>query len=138
MFNVGKDVENRSWATRIRGRVLIHAAATITQDEWNDAWDFSKPMRHQSHPLISIPDIGWFRSKAGGASFLEGAACGGIVGEVEIVDCVTMSVSPWFVGPYGFVLRNVKPLPFRPLKGRLGFFEVDEVWLYGGRHDLFL
>ena len=48
---------------------------------------------------------------------------GGIVGEAEIVDCVTQSDSPWFEGPYGFVLRNAHPLPFRPCRGRLGFFK---------------
>lgn len=47
---------------------------------------------------------------------------GGIVGEVEIVDCVNRSESPWFFGDYGFVLRNGKTLPFQPCKGALGFF----------------
>lgn len=51
---------------------------------------------------------------------------GGIVGEVEIVDCVQASESPWFFGPWGFVLRNPKPLPFRPWGGTLGFFHVEE------------
>ena len=38
----GKDIENRDWATRFRGRVLIHASKGVTQDEWSDAWEFSK------------------------------------------------------------------------------------------------
>jgi hypothetical protein len=50
---------------------------------------------------------------------------GGIVGEAELVDCVQEHPSPWFSGPYGFVLRKARPLPFRPLAGRLGFFEVE-------------
>lgn len=50
---------------------------------------------------------------------------GGIVGSVEIMDCVGNSVSPWFVGRHGFVLRDPQPLPFRPLRGQLGFFEVE-------------
>lgn len=49
---------------------------------------------------------------------------GGIVGEVEIVDCVNESASPWFVGPYGFELKNQKPLPFQPCSGKLGFFKI--------------
>ena len=48
---------------------------------------------------------------------------GGIVGAAEIVDCVTRSDSPWFFGKFGFVLRNVKPLPFEPCRGQLGFFD---------------
>ena len=48
------------------------------------------------------------------------------MGSVEIVGCVTDSASHWFVGRYGFVLRNPSPLPFTPWKGQLGFFDVPE------------
>lgn len=34
----GKDVENGNWTTRVRGRVLIHAAKGMTLGEYNDAW----------------------------------------------------------------------------------------------------
>jgi hypothetical protein len=44
---------------------------------------------------------------------------------VEIVDCVDIDPSPWFFGEWGYVLKNPKPRPFAPLKGRLGFFNVD-------------
>lgn len=50
---------------------------------------------------------------------------GGIVGMAEIVDCVTESDSEWFFGTYGFVLANVRPLPFIPCKGSLSFFKPD-------------
>lgn len=50
---------------------------------------------------------------------------GGIVGMADIVDCVSGSDSPWFFGPYGFVLENVRPLPFIPCKGALSFFTPD-------------
>jgi hypothetical protein len=50
---------------------------------------------------------------------------GGIVGQVNVVDCVTKSNSLWFGGPFGFVLANPKPLPFRACKGQLGLFEVE-------------
>jgi hypothetical protein len=49
---------------------------------------------------------------------------GGIVGSVEIVDCVTDSDSHWFMGLYGFVLRDPLLLPFTPWRGQLGFFDV--------------
>jgi len=60
---------------------------------------------------------------------------GGIIGEIDIVDCVTESESPWFVGKYGFVLDNPqlydKPIP---CKGRLGFFtpELTDVEVFRG------
>jgi hypothetical protein len=50
---------------------------------------------------------------------------GGIVGIAEIAECVKEHPSPWFFGRYGFVLRNARPLPFRPCVGQLGFFEPN-------------
>ena len=51
---------------------------------------------------------------------------GGIIGEAEVVGCVNgndaASDSPWFVGEWGHMLRNAKPLDFRPCKGALGYF----------------
>lgn len=96
-----KDIENRSWPTRFRGPVLIHAGKKFDgEDDANDwAW-----------PQIERPDD---------------FDMGGIVGEAEIVDCITASPSPWFYGPYGFVIRNARLLPFRPCRGQLGFFVPD-------------
>ncbi|MDR1076088.1 MAG: hypothetical protein LBL59_07310 [Xanthomonadaceae bacterium] len=51
---------------------------------------------------------------------------GGIIGMADVVDCVDDSVSPWFEGPFGLVLRNSVPTTFTPLKGRLGLFNV--IW----------
>ena len=48
---------------------------------------------------------------------------GGIVGVVEIADCVTELDSKWFFGRYGFVLRNARALEFLPCRGALGFFK---------------
>jgi hypothetical protein len=51
---------------------------------------------------------------------------GHIVGQVDIVNCVTESDSTWFQGKYGFVLRN--PVAFDkpwPCKGALGLFNEN-------------
>jgi len=110
IINGGKDIENRSWPTKFRGRVLVHAAKGMTLKEYDEAVDIVK----QINPQIIVPSLPLQR--------------GGIIGSVEIVDCVRQSESPWFFGPCGFVLRDPKLLPFRPLKGALGFFNVsDEV-----------
>ncbi len=58
-------------------------------------------------------------SKAPARNFL----MGGIVGVMEIVDCVSESDSHWFQGEYGFVIENARPLPFIPCKGALSFFK---------------
>jgi hypothetical protein len=54
-------------------------------------------------------------------------AGGCLVGTVEIVDCVRSHPSAFFVGEYGFVLRNPISLPVPvPLKGALGLFDVPD------------
>lgn len=109
ILNAGKDIENRGWPTSVRGRVLVHAAKGMTRGEYEDARDTAM-MNDQ--PRIIFPAF-------------EVLERGGIVGSVEIVDCVSESTSPWFFGRYGFVLRGPKILPFTPWRGQLGFFQVD-------------
>ena len=110
ILNAGKDIENRSWYTSVRGRVLIHASKGMTLAEYEDAIDTSYIIDKTfgELPPFAVLDRG------------------GIIGSVELVDCVKASKSRWFFGPYGFVLRNPVPLPFRPLRGQLGFFEVPD------------
>jgi hypothetical protein len=105
----GKDIENRTWSTKLRGRVLVHAAKGMSRPEY----DASKIVADTNN--VYLPDLENFKR-------------GGIVGSVEIVDCVTESNSPWFFGPYGFVLRDPRPLPFVPMKGMLGFFDCKELF----------
>jgi ASCH domain len=112
IINGGKDIENRDWFTKVRGRVLMHAAKGVTKTEWQGAWGWV----HQI-----APDV-W---EKGCKEILPGTIeRGGIVGSVEIVDCVTRSDSQWFQGRYGFVLRDPQPLPFYPCRGQLGFFRI--------------
>jgi hypothetical protein len=107
ILKAGKDIENRCWSTGFRGRILIHAAKGCTRDEFEDAIEFAEDIldRNITTPLKDLPR-------------------GGVIGSVEIVDCVSTSTSPWFVGEYGFVLRDPRPIEFIPFKGQLGFFDV--------------
>jgi len=105
IIHAGKDIENRSWPTGVRGRVLVHASKGMTRDEYIDA-DF-----FVCDSGINLPPF-------------EELERGGIIGSVEITDCVTESPSLWFFGPYGFVLRNPKPHPFHQMRGQLGFFDA--------------
>jgi len=50
---------------------------------------------------------------------------GAIIGCAELVDIVTRSPSPWFCGPYGFVLDRVRPIDPIPFAGRLRLFVVN-------------
>lgn len=108
----GKDIENRTWTTKFRGRVLLHAAKGMTREEY----EIANELAWEINPRIVLPAFDELKR-------------GGIIGSVEIVDCVTESGSPWFYDGHGFVLRDPQPLPFVPLKGRLGFFEVDPALL---------
>jgi hypothetical protein len=112
ILRAGKDIENRCWQTRFRGRILIHAAKGCTRNEWESAIEFAEDIvdKQINADLKTIPR-------------------GGIIGSVEIVDCVSKHESPWFVGEFGFVLRDPQPLLFVPWKGQLGFFDIPDIAL---------
>lgn len=102
ILHLGKDIENRSWRTEVRGRILIHAGKKIDQK--------SLKLLEYEYSLLVKPEM---------------LTTGGIIGSVEIVTCVTFSSSKWFLGKYGFVLRNPVELPFFPCLGKLNFFDVN-------------
>ena len=103
IVNGHKDIENRSWSTKFRGKFLVHAGKRFDGEgyEWV-----------QDNFRITLPERGEFQR-------------GGIVGVAELVDCVERHRSKWFSGDYGFVLKNARRLRFYPMPGRLGFFKVD-------------
>ena len=110
IMNAGKDIENRVWHTSVRGRILVHAAKGMTRDEYESGID--------ALIMVGVQRV---------LPALTALERGGIVGSVEIVDCVRQSSSRWHAhGQWGFVLRDPQPLPFRPLKGALGFFDVPD------------
>jgi hypothetical protein len=111
IIHADKDVENRDWPTKVRGRILIHAAKTVTIVDWNSAWDFS----YGTDAPRKANEAGLTR---------QNIERGGIIGSVEVYACVTQSSSRWFMGRYGFLLRDPMPLPFTPWRGQLGFFDV--------------
>ncbi len=104
IVNGYKDIENRSWRTNYRGPFLVHAGLKAEQEVYDQVADRLD---------IQLPPPGEIER-------------GGIVGQSTILDGVENHDSPWFFGPYGFVLDKSKPLPFRPMRGRLGFFPVNE------------
>lgn len=98
-----KPVENRKWRTDYRGPLLIHAGKNFdTQGYYWIMENFPKAIP-AGLPLL----------------------LGGIVGRVEMVDCVKSHPSPWFSGPWGHLYINARELGFIPLRGRLGLFEFN-------------
>jgi hypothetical protein len=103
IVNGYKDIENRSWATKYRGSLLIQASARKpSKPEWDD---FNTYARKRG---VAIP---------------EEFDLGGIVGMAHLDDCVEKSRSKWFIGPVGWVLSKPKRLPFVPLRGQLNLFD---------------
>lgn len=100
ILHLGKNIENRSRRTNHRGRFLIHTGKTFDKEG-------ARVLGFMGH---IVPD------------FLQ---TGGIVGEAYITDVVAdADADEWFFGPYGYVLEQVKPLPFVPCLGKLGFFTI--------------
>lgn len=100
----GKPIENRTWSTHLRGPICIHAAKGMTRDEQLTFADFIMQLGMEPPNFAALPR-------------------GGIVGTANLTACVRQHPSPWFFGPWGFVLEDVKPVDFIPCKGALGFFE---------------
>lgn len=129
IVNGFKDIENRDWATTIRGPVLIHAGK---QPDDIATQYVGKGREKEFHPLadpmqkfLAQRGLGDLLHKMYHAHYPENTfEFGGIVGIVTIAGCVGRSSSPWFVGEYGFVLKDARPLPFVPLRGQLGLFDV--------------
>lgn len=75
-----KDIENRTWPTRFRGRVLIHASKTCEKQGWGALSD------EQRFRLVNTEAYRLSPSEL---------PYGAIVGSVEIVDCVINHPSVW-------------------------------------------
>lgn len=105
----GKPVENRTWPTHFTGQFLIHASKKF------DLFGYGWLLEHRDLLTTEIPHRDLFQ-------------CGGFVGRSRIIDCVNRYLSPFFFGPWGFVLTDSHPTIFVPYRGQLGFFDVpDEI-----------
>lgn len=101
-----KDVENRNWRHSYTGPVAIHASKAF--DEAGYEWV------RVNFPEIPMPSRAGFHR-------------GGVVGQALVTGCLIESTSPWFFGPYGYVLSEAERVPFVGMRGRLGFFEAPEI-----------
>lgn len=93
-----KDVENRTWQTNFRGRILIHVSAKPDKG-------FRLPYKVDMPPERSL---------------------GAIIGEVTIVDCISNSLSLWAEdGCFHWILENpvLYEKPITGIKGKLGLWE---------------
>lgn len=127
-----KDIENRTWQTKFRGRVLVHASA-------------KSDSRSHSINNIFTPEQ-WEKMRITGGSNLlwnmikSNWELSAIIGSVEIVDCVQNHESIWaeksfvdvnkkgdekVIEIYNWVLANpvLFAEPILNVKGKLSFWE---------------
>lgn len=105
VFHSGKNIENRTMATSLRGTIAIYASKTFNAERFEDS-DVSK----------------------------DECDFGVILGFVDLVDCITEkdasgALEEWFNGPYGYVLENPrllkKPIPVSPPKGAITWWNLS-------------
>jgi hypothetical protein len=98
-----KDVENRTWKTSYRGKILIHAS---------QKWDTKTILTREQFDLLPSYD-----------TKIPSSA---IIGEVEIIDCIKDSQSIWAMdGHFHWVLANAVlfETPILNVKGKLSFWD---------------
>jgi hypothetical protein len=109
ILHAGKTVENRSWPTRYRGPLLIHASKTRSSYDREAKLDWLKVYG------VELPR--W-----------EEMPTGGLLGIVDLVDCLPVNqtvLSPWVEGPVCWVLAKPRPFPEAvAYRGAQGLFEV--------------
>lgn len=127
-----KNVENRSWNTRVRGDVWVHASKKMTRDDYEGAIE-------TAGLVLGVDPV---------VPRFEEIKRGGIVGRFRIVDVLpprdrqgefelarTKSRSWHFTDSFGFIVRDAKPVPFVPCAGALGFWRVPPAVLAQLRKD---
>ncbi len=122
ILNLGKDIENRTWTTPYRGRLLIHASKSvclggmrflanlIEQDKLNNV---------EPEKLTLIQDILTKGKK--------GLIFGAIIGSVDLVDVTQNHSSIWAIhDQYHWVLENPQLLE-NPIfiNGKLGLWDYE-------------
>jgi hypothetical protein len=140
-----KDIENRTWRTNFRGRVLIHAAASsalrkdqalfeiLSKEQWQEFKKWDK-IDSQKRPVIL-------------SELFSDVPTSEIICSVEIVDCVQNHPSIWaennkglpedgyIIKPiWNWVLANPRPEPDYAglkIKGSLSFWDLTDDRIIG-------
>jgi hypothetical protein len=111
-----KTIEIRTWPTRRRGRIAIHASKIV--DARPPGWSVVRP------EFAALCELR-----------------GGIIGMANLIDCIEYPTAAafahdagehcnaldWFQPPrmYGFRLADTERLPFQRYSGNTGFFHVQ-------------
>ena len=125
-----KTIENRTWYTRYRGRIAIHASAKFAWDFWDNEDDESDPLREYNDLVRE-----YFGVRRGTRRITRHAdELRAIVGTVELVDCINTdlhpqaAVNPWsFDVGFAWTLANAEqwPNPITNVPGKLNLWKYN-------------
>lgn len=104
-----KDVENRSWKTNYRGKLLIHTSQS--------------PIKFNSFEIFTPDQIKTIQTNNIDFNNLINSA---IIGEVELIDCIQNSNSIWAEsGQWHWVMKNpiIYTSPILNVKGSLSIWK---------------
>lgn len=107
IFNAGKDIVNRSWATSYRGEIYIHASTKFDWGSYTNTFlDYNIPQN-----LMVFEQ-------------------GGIVGLVSLNACIKNSNSNWAdKNCWNWVVKNPVARVFKPCKGQHNIFDMEVDWV---------
>ena len=119
-----KDVENRTWKTKYRGKLLIHAPSSI--DYGVRQFDWCKPFTIEQHNLVD--DM--LNNTDTVAGFIRSNPLSAIVGEVDLVDITQFYDSPWAEHHplvFNWILENpvLYDKPILNVKGKLNIWNYE-------------
>lgn len=112
-----KDIENRTWPTIRRGKVLIHVSQFKIKSETN-FYNIVTPEQWNNLPGYMTDDIA-------DDNFVRSA----IIGEIEIVDCIKDSKSIWALPDHWhWIIANPVRYeqPILNVKGALSFWDYPK------------
>ena len=116
-----KDIENRTWKTNYRGKLLIHASKAYNKKERIETEDFI------CRNILTKGELSNLRNDDGTIRHYCGEY-GTIIGEVELIDCVRNHSSNWAEKDvWNWVLAN--PIKYDTpieVKGKLGLWEYEK------------
>ena len=107
-----KPVENRKWSrlSIIGQRIAIHAGKVF--DEPGRLWVYD-----------NLPG-GRIHAVAGGSHFISAIVCTAVVDRFVTDDFDAPNIRPWFTGPIGWVLRDVRAFDPVSCRGAQGLWAV--------------
>lgn len=124
-----KKIETRSWATKYRGPIAIHAGSRFDRKLWNLSLE---------DPIRSVLDNAGYGNR-------NDLPVGAVIAIADLVDCVEINESHLYylnlnqnngdsnefafgdyqIGRYAWILDNVKPITPVPVKGQQRIWEWD-------------